>query len=69
MEVRSLSLDGVPTDEMRYGQIVATLIDITFCLQAVETTEIVQEESADGNAKRQFPLRWLVASFEWLDAK
>ena len=64
MEVWSLGLDWVPADEMRYGQIVATLIDIAFCLQAVESIDFVQEESADRNAKRQFPLRWLVASFE-----
>ena len=55
MEVGILRLDGVPTDEVRNRQIVATLIDVALCLQSVEAPKFVLEEGRDGHTKRYFP--------------
>ena len=69
MEVGILRLDGVPTDEVRNRQIVATLIDVALCLQSVEAPKFVLEEGRDGHTKRYFPFRRLFANVEWLGAK
>ena len=66
MEVRVLCLDGVPTDEMRYRQVVATLVYVALCLQAIEADELVLEESGDGHTKGELPLRWLLTDIEGL---
>ena len=68
MEVGTVCLDRVPTDEMRYGQAVSTLIDITRSPKSGESIELVQEESGDGQAQGKFPFRGFYASVEWLCA-
>lgn len=66
MEVRVLCLDGVPTDEMRYRQVVATLVYVALCLQTIEADELVLEESGDGHTEGELPFRWLLTDIEGL---
>ena len=69
MEVGALRCDGIPTDEMRNGQIVATLIDVASGCQSVEAAQFVLEEYGDGQTQGKFPFRGLNAGVEWLRAK
>lgn len=66
MEVWVLCLDGVPTDEMRYRKVVATLVDVALCFQTIEASELLLEESGDGHTKSKLPLRWLLTDIERL---
>lgn len=50
MEVGCGRANGVPTDEVRNGQVVATLIDISSEHAAIQGSDVVAEEDGVGDA-------------------
>ena len=55
VEVGAFGRDGVPADEVRYGQEVAAFIDVACGCQSVEAVELVEEECGEWQPKGKFP--------------
>ena len=50
MEIGGGGAYGIPADEVRNGQLIATLVDITPECKAIQTGDVVTEEYRVGDA-------------------
>jgi len=64
VEVWAVSPDGIQANEVRHGQEVAALIDVSLCPETIESAEFVPEESLERQPEGKLPAGKALACVE-----